>query len=529
MNVPRGSSRRDMYPSVANPLLKPMRSPRRSIDLKVIARKAMERYGFLSEFPPEVLREVEGVREGAIHDAVADLRDLRPLLWSSIDNVDSEDLDQIEYCERVENGGIRVLVAIADVDLYVKKDSRIDRHAMANGTSVYLGFETFPMLPDRLSKGISSLLPSKDRRAIAIEFVVDREGGLLPGPIYPALVRNRAKLVYEEIGDWLEGRTGVPGAVRGVPGLEEQLLLQEEAAERLRRQRMAQGALDLETLEPVPVVEGGEIRSLVIQEQNAARRIIEEMMVAANRTMVHHLGAARLPMLQRVVRVPKNWPGIVETAAKYGFRLPEAPEGKALARFLEERRRADPEQFPDLSLTIVKLIGHGEYVPFIPGEIPIGHFALQVRDYTHSTAPNRRYVDIVNQRMLKSVLAGAPLPYAAGELEGLAVHLTDRDRSAEKAARFARKVAAAILLEDRVGDTFGGIVTGAAEKGTYARVLDPPAEGRVVENERGLRVGDRILLRLLRTVPEEGFIDFACVKKLEYLPPAVGVDRGASR
>ncbi|MDH7593352.1 MAG: RNB domain-containing ribonuclease [Methanomicrobiales archaeon] len=505
-----------------------MRGSRRRIDLKAIARRAMERYGFLPAFPPEVLHEAELLRED-VQEFSGDTRDLRPLLWSSIDNIDSEDLDQIEYCEQSENGGVRVLVAIADVDHYVKKGTAIDRHALANGTSVYLGFETFPMLPDRLSKGVSSLLPLQDRHAIVIEFAVMQDGELNFGGIYPALVRNKAKLVYEEIGEWLEGKSGIPDAVRTVHGLEEQLRLQAEVAEMLRHHRMAQGALDLETLEPVPVVEGGEVRSLVLQEQNTARRIIEELMVAANRTMVHFLGQERIPMLQRIVRVPKNWAGIVETAARYGFGLPERPEAKALARFLDERRRADPERFPDLSLAIVKLMGPGEYVPFVPGEIPIGHFALQVREYTHSTAPNRRYVDIVNQRLIKSLLAGTPLTYSTEELDELAAHLTDRDKSAEKAARFARKVAAAILLEDRIGDAFEGIVTGAAEKGTYTRILDPPAEGRVVENERGLRVGDRILVRLLRTLPEEGFIDFACVRKVENHASAIEIDRSARK
>ncbi|MDI9632521.1 MAG: RNB domain-containing ribonuclease [Methanolinea sp.] len=485
------------------------------IDLKAIARRAMEKYGFEPDFPPAVTREVNALHEEVPIDPNASTRDLRDLPWSSIDNSDSLDLDQLEFCEKLSGGEIRVLVAIADVDHFVRQGSHTDRHAAFNGTSVYLGVETFPMLPDRLSKGISSLLPGRDRRAVVIGYTVLPDGTVKDGAVFRAVVRNRARLVYEEVGDWLEGKAPVPTGVSRIPGLEEQVRLQGEVARRLRSRRMQRGALDLETVEAQPVVEGGTVRGLVVQQQNAARRIIEEFMVAANRTMVQFLGAAGVPMVQRVVRVPKNWDGIVETAARYGFRLPRDPDSRALARFLDQRRRADPERFADLSLAIVKLVGPGEYVPFVPGEIPVGHFALAVRDYTHSTAPNRRYVDIVNQRILKAVLDGKPVPYPARELERLAEHLTDRDKAAEKAARFMRKVAAAILLADRVGRTFDAIVTGAADKGTYVRLLDPPAEGRVVEGERGLSVGDKVKVRLVRTDPENGFVDFSLVAVLD--------------
>ncbi|HPC55558.1 MAG TPA: RNB domain-containing ribonuclease [Methanolinea sp.] len=481
------------------------------IDLKAIARKVMEKYGFVSDFPPAVIRETSSIEEVQSIEPDKDTRDLRSLLWSSIDNSDSEDLDQVEYCESRSDGEIRVFVAIADVDFFVRKGSNTDRHAAFNGTSVYLGVETFPMLPDHLSKGVSSLLPGKDRRAVVIEYTVLPDGTVKHGAIFRAIVKNHARLVYEEVGDWLEGKAPIPSGVSGVPGLEEQIRLQAEVARRLRAHRMKQGALDLETIEAQPVMEGGAVRGLVIQEQNAARQIIEEFMVAANGTMVHVLGAAGVPMVQRVVRVPKNWDGIVRTAAQYGFHLAGEPDSKALARFLDTRRRADPERFPDLSLTIVKLMGPGEYVPFVPGDTPIGHFALAVLDYTHSTAPNRRYVDIINQRLLKAVLDGKPMPYSAHELAGLAEHLTDRDKAAEKAARFMRKVAAAVILRDRIGQTFDAIVTGAADKGTYVRLFDPPAEGRVVQGERGLFVGNKVKVRLIDTDPELGYVDFACV------------------
>ncbi|MCQ8893732.1 MAG: RNB domain-containing ribonuclease [Methanolinea sp.] len=483
----------------------------RRINLKLLARQAMEKYGFEPDFPPKVIREVNRLPEESSIEPAGDIRDFRSLPWSSIDNSDSEDLDQVEYCETRSNGEIRVLVAIADVDHFVKLGSNTDRHAAFNGTSVYLGIETFPMLPDRLSKGISSLLPGRDRRAVVIEYTVLPDGSVKHGTIFRAIVRNHAKLVYEEVGDWLEKKASTPAGVSGVPGLEEQIRLQAEVSRRLRSHRMDQGALDLETIEAEPVMRAGEVRGLVVREQNAARQLIEEFMVAANGTMVHVLGAAHVPMVQRVVRVPKNWDGIVRTAEEFGFRLPPEPDSKALARFLDQRRRADPERFPDLSLTVVKLMGPGEYVPFVPGDTPIGHFALAVLDYTHSTAPNRRYVDIINQRLLKAVLDREPMPYTPHELARLAVHLTDRDKASEKAARFMRKVAAAVLLADRTGQTFEAIVTGAAEKGTYVRLLDPPAEGRVVEGEKGLSVGNKVRVRLIRTDPENGFVDFAFV------------------
>jgi len=485
----------------------------RRIDLKAIAREAMERYGFEPEFPKAVIREVNEIPPSLPERGQHDIRDMRSLLWSSIDNVDSQDLDQLEYCEAGKKGEVLVRVAIADVDRFVTKGSHTDRHAAHNGTSVYLGVETFPMLPDRLSKGISSLLPGEDRFAMVVEYTVLPDGSVQHGGIYRARVNNKAKLVYEEVGDWLEGATPVPVSVSSVPGLEEQIRLQAEVTRRLRSRRMQQGALELETLEAEPVMKGETVQSLVLQEQNAARQIIEEFMVAANGTMVHVLGSAKVPMIQRVVRVPKHWDGIVETAAAYRYKLPKQPDSKALAKFLDRQKAADPERFPDLSLTIVKLMGPGEYVPFVPGDTPIGHFALAVVDYTHSTAPNRRYVDIVNQRILKAVLDGEAVPYTGHELANLAEWLSDRDKASEKAERFMRKVAAAILLEKRIGETFDAIVTGAAEKGTYVRLLDPPAEGRVVEGERGLRVGNKVSVRLLSTDPPRGFVDFACVKK----------------
>ncbi|MDD1730214.1 MAG: RNB domain-containing ribonuclease [Methanospirillum sp.] len=485
------------------------------IDLKSIARDVMVKYGFLPEFSPSVINEVKGIVNKPIDSHPNDIRDLRTLLWSSIDNYDSMDLDQIEYCEPGKNDIIHVKIAIADVDFFVNRDSQADRHAAHNGTSVYTGIETFPMLPDPLSKGVSSLLPGSDHLAMVIEYTVLPDGNFEPGDIYRALVTNRAKLIYEEIGDWLEGKTNIPESVRAVAGLKEQIELQNTAALRLKQHRREQGALDLGTLEANAIISEGVVLDLVVQEQNLARCLIEEFMVAANGTTVAFLNKAGMPMVQRIVRTPKNWEGIRMTAAQLREKLPRAPDTRALAKFLIKRRQADPERFPDLSLTIVKLMGPGEYVPLIPGEPPVGHFALAVTDYTHGTAPNRRYVDLIIQRIIKSVLDNRKNPYTNTELQELTTWLTGREKGSKKVERFMQKAAAAVLLQNRIGQLFEGLVTGASEKGTYVRIISPPVEGRVVQGCRGLYVGQKVRVRLLRTDPYQGYIDFDCTGKVQ--------------
>ena len=485
--------------------------PHHPIDLKAIAVNAMRKYGFEPRFPDSVVREVNALPAATHPPIQKDTKDLRMLLWSSIDNYDSLDLDQLEYCERGRNGDIMVKIAIADVDAYVPKQSKTDLHAAHNGTSVYTGVETFPMLPDKLSKGITSLLPDQDRRATVIEYTVLTDGSFRPGEVYRALVSNRGKLVYEEIGDWLEGTSPTPPAVREIPGLEDQLHLQAEAMRRLKKNRREQGALELNTIEAQAIVEeDGIVRDLVIQRQNMARCLIEEFMVAANGTMVTFLGNAGIPMIQRVVRVPKYWDEIVSTAATLGGKLPAEPDAKALAKFLIQQKAADPERFPDLSLTVIKLLGPGEYVMLEPGSEPYGHFSLAVTDYTHATAPNRRYVDLINQRLIKSVLDGTPGPYTREELVDRSAWLTSREKGSKKVERFMRKAAAAVLLQHRIGESFDALVTGASEKGTYVRLITPPAEGRILQGERGLTVGQKVRVRLLKTDPYNGFIDFAC-------------------
>jgi ribonuclease R len=474
-----------------------------------IAWDAMKKYGFLPQFENAVMREVseiDGDNRGLPRNGAADLR---ALLWSSIDNFDSMDLDQMEYCEKEKDGAIHVQVAIADVDSRVQKGSRTDRHAAHNGASIYLDVAMFPMLPLKLSAGITSLLPGKDCPAMVVEYWVLADGTIRYGSIRRAFVTNGAKLVYEQVGAWLEGTGPEPENVRAVPGLAEQIRLQNEAAVRLRQQRTGQGALDLQTIEAQAVYEKGVVKDLTVVEMNAARSLIEEFMVAANRTMMAFLSDAGIPRIERVVRTPKHWDGIVLTAAALGEDLPGQPDVQALARFLATQKKADPERFPDLSLTVVKLMGPGEYAMLEPGSYPIGHFALAVTDYTHGTAPNRRYADLIIQRLIKSVLDKRPSPYTVQELEDLCLWLTEQEKQSKKAERFMRKAAAAVLLRDQVGKIFTGLVTGASEKGTYVRLTTPPAEGRVTEGQNGLRVGQKIHVRLISTDPYRGYIDFA--------------------
>ena len=481
----------------------------RNINLHEIARTAIIQYGFDFVIRKPVIDEISAFSPGrSLDNAQGARRDLRGLLWSSIDNTESMDIDQLEYCERGAGGEIIVKVAIAEVDLFVLKGSQTDIYAAHNGTSVYAGIDVFTLLPKSLSYALTSLLPDTDQAVLVIEFNVFPDGETTPGDIYQGLIRNKAKLFYEEIGDWLEGKTGVPVSVERLAGLQEQLELQDEAAKRLNKFRIEQGALEFDTIEAKLVIREEKVIGLLVPEKNRARYIIENFMVAANLAMSQFLKKAGVPMIQRVVRVPKNWPGIVEAAAFYHETLPLQPDVKVLAQFLRKRKTADPEKFPDLSLTIVKLLGPGEYMMLRPQASSVGHFGLAVMDYTHGTAPNRRYVDLIIQRLLKAVLNKSSLPYDENELIDCAVRYTDRDKAAKKVERFMRKAAAAVLLSDRIGESFEAIVTGASDKGTYARILNPPAEGRIMRGEKGLVVGQIVRIRLTGMNPYKGQIDF---------------------
>lgn len=484
-------------------------------DLRVIARQAMLEAGFAPDVPPAASAEAAALDQAQIVAQAGKVRDLRGLLWSSIDNADSRDLDQVEFAEQLPTGEIRLLIGIADVDAFVPAGSVIDRHAATNATSVYTGVVTFPMLPERLSTDLTSLIAGADRLAIVVEFVVDapaadssHSGEPRASDIYRALVHNHAKLDYATTGAWLEDRGGAPPELAAIPGLEAQLRLQDRAAEWLRALRRRNGALDLETIEASLVAADGVVLDLTVQHKNRARYLIESLMIAANSVIVTFLEDRGVPAIERVVRTPARWPRIVELAAMFGEQLPATPDSRALSDFMERRKQADLAHFPDLSLAVVKLLGAGEYTLVLPGQDDASHFGLAAQDYTHATAPNRRYADLATQRLLKATLAKLPVPYTNAELAASAERCNERDRAAKKVERRMRKTAAVALMAGRIGEIFDAIVTGAADKGTFVRLLAPPVEGRVVRGEQSLDVGDQTRVRLVATDAAKGFIDF---------------------
>lgn len=472
------------------------------------ARQVMVDNGFEPDFPPAVEEQVRSIVEGG-NPASQGVRDLRNLLWSSIDNKTSRDLDQIEFAEKLENGDIRLLVGIADVDGYVPQNSAIDDHAAKNTVSVYTEARTFPLLPEELSFDRTSLIEAQDRAAVVVELVIKENGDVPGNNVFLALTRNFAKLNYDEVGDWLDEEAEIPEIVRTTPGLEEQLRLQQEAAERLHKFRSERGALEFETIESSAIVTNGEIRGLESVRPNAARKIIENFMIAANVEMAEFLELHGSLSLRRVVKTPERWEGIRKLAAERGESLPEQPDALALSGFLDRQRERDPIHFPDLSLSIVKLIGSGDYVVKVPGVDSDGHFGLAVRDYAHSTAPNRRFSDIVVQRLVKAALNGGSHPYSEDELRSIAEHCNDQETAARKVERKMRKVVAANVMQRHIGESFTAIVTGVTKSGTYARILRPPVDGRIVSGEAGLDVGEKVNVRLLSADPHSGFIDFA--------------------
>jgi Exoribonuclease R len=477
--------------------------------LRSLARRAMIDAGFAPDVSAAAIAEARAVAPAqTTGDAAPSPVDLTSMLWSSIDNIESRDLDQIEFVESLADGGARLLIGIADVDAFAPQDSAIDDFAAQNTTSVYTGIETFPMLPEQLSTGLTSLLGHAERLAVIIELEVNEDGSLRSSKVYRARVRNQAQLDYESIGAWLEGGGPVPKKVAAVAGLEEQLRLQDLLAQRLAELRRQHGALDFETIEATPVTHNDAVVGLTVRPKNRARTMIENFMVTANQAMAAYLHANGLPAIQRVVKTPARWPRIVEIARGLGDDLPAEPDARALADFLARQKAADAEHFPDLSLSIVKLLGAGEYAVVRPDEKSEGHFGLAANDYTHSTAPNRRFVDLITQRLLKAGLINASEPYSEARLTEIADHCTERQSAARKVERMMRKVIAAALLKDRIGDSFDAIVTGASAKGTFVRLITPPAEGRVVRGEHGMDVGDRVRVRLISTNIEKGFIDF---------------------
>jgi VacB/RNase II family 3'-5' exoribonuclease len=479
---------------------------RRALLLRV-ARDAMLEHGLEPDFPPAALAEADALPAATPSGEGA--RDLRDLVWCSIDNDDSLDLDQLTAAQALGDGRTKVMVAVADVSAAVVPDSALDAHAGLNTTSVYTPPRNFPMLPDRLCTDLTSLNPDADRLAMVVEMTVDDSGALVEESVYPALVRNHSKLAYNAVGAWLEGAGPLPAAAAAVAGLADDLRLQDEVAQRLKARRHEHGALELETIEVHALFDGDTVSGLAVDQRNRAKELIEDFMIAANGTIARFLEGKRFPVMRRVVRSPERWQRIVDLAESLGDKLPAEPDAPALNAFLLERRTADPTRFSDLSLAVIKLLGRGEYAVSLPGQAITGHFGLAVSEYAHSTAPNRRYPDLVTQRLLKAALAGAPSPYTPERLAALATHCTEQEDGAQKVERLLRKAAAACYLADRIGDEFDGLVTGSSPKGTWVRTFDPPVEGRIVQGEDGLDVGDRVRVKLVYTDPERGFIDFA--------------------
>jgi VacB/RNase II family 3'-5' exoribonuclease len=464
----------------------------------------MREHGLAPDFPADAIAESTHLADVRLDD----LRDLRDLPWTSIDNDESRDLDQLEVCDERRGETDRLLVAIADVDSLVPRLSAIDDHARQNTTSVYTAARVFPMLPESLSTDRTSLNPDQNRPALVVEMAIDDEGAVRQVDIFRAAVRNHAKLAYDAVAAWLDDRGAAPEALAGSEGLAAQIRRQDQIAQRLRKRRVEKGALDFDRAEARPVLEGDRVSDLKEVRSNRARDLIEDFMIAANTATAEFLATRGCPSIRRVVRTPERWPRIVSLAATLGERLPAIPDARALEDFMTKRKAAEPDAWPELSLALVKLLGRGEYVLADPAATSNDHFALAVAHYTHSTAPNRRYPDLITQRLVKSALAKAPGAYVKEELASLAAHCTRQEDAANKVERQVQKSAAALWLSDRIGETFNGVVTGASAKGTWARIFKPPVEGKIERGFRGLDVGDRVRVRLIATDPERGYIDF---------------------
>jgi VacB/RNase II family 3'-5' exoribonuclease len=480
------------------------------IDLQTTAKQVMMAHGFEPDFSPAVVQQLADLRTHPPQVAAsATVRDLRNLLWSSIDNDTSRDLDQIEVAERLPNGDIKVMVGIADVDAFVPKGTAIDEHAAKQTTSVYAGVTIFPMLPEELSTGTTSLLENADKLGVVAEYVVSKDGNVSASNVYRALLRNKAQLAYNAVGGWLEGTGPAPAKVAASGELQAQLKLQDEAAQSLRLQRYRHGALDIETSELRAIMVDQQVVDVENQQKNHATQLIEDFMIAANGVAARML--EKVSSLRRIVKTPERWDRIVHLAAVHGEKLPAVADSKALNDFLVKRKAADPDHFADLSLAVIKLMGPGIYVLERPGDPEQGHFGLAVQDYTHSTAPNRRFPDVVTQRLIKAMLAGKPNPYSDAELQAIASNCTLREDAARKVEREMSKRLAAIAMSHRIGDTFDAIITGATPKGTFVRVLQPRIDGLLAEGSEGLDVGDKVRVKLIRTDVQRGYIDFARV------------------
>jgi ribonuclease R len=478
----------------------------RSILMNIAQRVMLER-GLQPDFSTAALAELDRIH-GPAQPEDGNFRDLRSLLWCSIDNDDSRDLDQLTVAEALPGGRVKLLVAVADVDALVKKGSAIDAHARTNTTSVYTAAEIFPMLPEKLSTDLTSLNFDQERLSVVVDMLIDADGALQASDVYRARVVNHAKLAYNSVAAWLDGFGSLPEAIASLDGLAENLRLQDQTAQKMKALRHTQGALSLETIESRPVFDGDQLAALEVEEKNRAKELIENFMVTANGVVARYLSGRNFPSLRRVVRVPKDWERIVEIAAERKFGLPANPDSKALEEFLVKEKADDPLRFPDLSLSVIKLLGSGEYVAEpSDGNVP-GHFGLAVKDYGHSTAPNRRYPDVLTQRLLKAALLGQAVPYDQDELGQLAEHCTETEDIVKKLERQVEKSAAALLLLSRLGEQFDALVTGASDKGTWVRLVSMPVEGKLVSGFEGLAVGRQVRVQLVDVDVQRGYIDF---------------------
>lgn len=478
-----------------------------SINLTELAKRSMLERHLLPNFPQAALKEVEQIKEAA-RPSSEEVKDMRHFLWFSLDNDDSRDLDQLTFAEEIDDTRFKMYIAIADVDSLVKKDSAIDSYAQHNTTSVYTPTKIFPMLPEKLSTNLTSLNENENRMAIIMEVEIDREGAVKNYILYRGYVNNKAKLAYNSVSAWLDGLGPIPELIKKIPDLQNQIRLQDRIATILRQYRHQKGALTLQTIEPQAIFDGNTIIDVKTTVKNRGRNLIEDFMISANQATANFLKDHRQPSLRRIVRTPKNWNRIIEIAGEYGINLPKDPDAIALDKFLKQRYLLDPVHFPDLSLTIIKLLGKGEYVVEYPDELPIGHFSLAVKDYTHSTAPNRRFPDLITQRLIKATLAHQSSPYTNGELEKLAQQCTEKEDEAEKVERKMKKSAACLLLSSKINQEFDALVTGSSSKGTWVRILIPPVDGKLIQGFQHVAVGDKIRVRLIHVDVLEGFIDF---------------------
>jgi exoribonuclease-2 len=481
------------------------------IILQDIARKAMISRGLVPDFPDAEISELNEILLPATCKSEI-TKNMRDLLWCSVDNADSLDLDQLTYAESLEGNNVRILVAIADVDALVGAKSNIDNHAGKNTASVYTVARIFPMLPEKLSTNLTSLCLDSDRCSIVVDMIIGDDGKVQQSNVYQAIVRNHAKLQYASLAAWLEGNGQAYPEITRVNGLAENIKLQDRMAQRMKELRYEHGALELETIEAMPIFDGDTLTEMKVEQKNRAKDLIEDFMIAANGATARFLTGKQFPSLRRVVRVPKQWERIVELASEHGFSLPAEADSKSLSEYLKFIKQNDPLHFIDTSINILKLLGSGEYVVDIPGALPPGHFGLAVKDYAHSTAPNRRYPDLITQRLMKSAISGKPIPYTMEELGQIATHCTMKEDDVKKVERQVEKSANAILMQSRIGEIFEAIVSGASPKGTWIRLFQPHVEGKLVNGFKGLKVGHKLKARLTHINVELGYIDFEKVQ-----------------